>query len=74
MFQYEPFHWTEYGNNGTHIYTGLCFEILLTLAEFLNFRFSVRAPPDGEWGVQGQDGNWSGMIGMVQNQVTFYLT
>jgi hypothetical protein len=29
-------------------------------------RYVVQPPADGKWGVKDKDGNWNGMVGMVQ--------
>ncbi|XP_022662330.1 glutamate receptor 2-like [Varroa destructor] len=40
-----------------------------TLAETLNYKYSMEAPEDGEWGVKIHD-NWTGQIGMLYNNRT----
>lgn len=40
-----------------------------TLAETLNYKYSMEAPEDGEWGVKIHD-NWTGQIGMLYNNVS----
>ena len=39
LFQYEPFQKYIYSENGTIAYSGLCFEIVNALAEFLEFTY-----------------------------------
>ncbi|CAL4102797.1 unnamed protein product, partial [Meganyctiphanes norvegica] len=48
-------------------YQGLKFEVLNELAAKLNFTYVVRPPPDGKWGARDENGNWNGMIKMVQD-------
>lgn len=39
------------------------------LADALNFQYILEAPEDGQWGVHiGK--NWTGMVGMVFNNVS----
>ena len=49
-------------------------EILDYLQVSLNFTTSLARPPDGGWGARDDQGNWSGMVGMVKrNEVDFAL-
>lgn len=51
--------------NGTVSYccTGMCVEILLTLAERLNFEFVLYEVPDGQWGIRDPvTKEWNGLI------------
>ena len=52
--------------NGSVKWSGLTFEILDELARDLNFSYVVIEPPDGQWGIEKYDGNWTGMIRQVQ--------
>ncbi|XP_045171588.2 glutamate receptor ionotropic, NMDA 2B-like [Mercenaria mercenaria] len=51
--------------NGTVSYccTGMCVEILETLAEQLNFEYTLYEVPDGEWGIKDPvTKEWNGLI------------
>ncbi|XP_069953215.1 ionotropic receptor 93a-like isoform X3 [Cherax quadricarinatus] len=48
-------------------YEGLIFEVLNQLAVKLNFSYVVLVPPDKQWGVMGNTGNWNGMIKMIMD-------
>ena len=52
--------------DGSIKWSGLTFEILDELARDLNFSYVVTEPPDGQWGIEEYDGNWTGMIRQVQ--------
>ncbi|KAK7084679.1 hypothetical protein SK128_009074 [Halocaridina rubra] len=59
-------------------YSGLMFAVLDELAAKLNFSYVVRTPPDGQWGIDTGNGNWNGMIRMVQDSevsgiLAFYI-
>ncbi|XP_069995906.1 probable glutamate receptor [Penaeus vannamei] len=42
--------------------------ILRVFAEKMNFDYELVQPPDHVWGVPLPDGNWTGMLGMLQRQ------
>ena len=42
---------------------GMFGEIFMTLAELLNFTYTCRFPPDGQYGAIRPDGTWNGMVG-----------
>ena len=52
--------------DGSIKWSGLTFDILDELARDLNFSYVVTEPPDGQWGIEEYDGNWTGMIRQVQ--------
>ena len=54
--------------DGSFKWSGLTFEILDELARDLNFSYVVSEPPDGQWGIEEKDGNWTGMIRQVQKE------
>ncbi|XP_035206048.1 probable glutamate receptor [Stegodyphus dumicola] len=47
-------------------YSGFEAKFLKTLSEVLGFGYEVILPPDGEWGRLKEDGNWTGLVGLVQ--------
>ncbi|KAL8573220.1 hypothetical protein ACOMHN_036205 [Nucella lapillus] len=51
--------------NGTVVYGGFCFDIVNAMAKYLNFSYEVIEPPDARFGYEDEDGNWSGMVGML---------
>ncbi|XP_067671608.1 probable glutamate receptor [Haliotis asinina] len=53
-------------HNGSIDITGICRDVLDVLAEQMNFRFRFEQPPDRSWGVLQADGNWTGVVGMLQ--------
>ena len=60
--------------SGQQTFSGIMPKILEYLQVSLNFTTSLVRPPDGAWGAVDEDGNWSGMIGMVKrNEVDFAL-
>ena len=55
-------------------YSGVMPKILDYLQTSLNFTTSLARPEDGAWGAVDDQGNWSGMVGMVKrNEVDFAL-
>ena len=36
---------------------------LETLAEYLNFKINIIEPPDGQWGMEMPNGEWTGLVG-----------
>ncbi|KAG8199707.1 hypothetical protein JTE90_022156 [Oedothorax gibbosus] len=40
------------------------------LSKGLKFKYQLFVPPDRQWGRLSESGNWTGMIGMVQHNVT----
>ncbi|XP_035226349.1 glutamate receptor ionotropic, kainate 1-like [Stegodyphus dumicola] len=53
-------------NDGTA--AGIEGRFLKVLSEFLKFRYEMIMPPDGEWGELKENGNWTGIVGMIQRQ------
>ncbi|XP_063882975.1 glutamate receptor ionotropic, delta-1-like [Scylla paramamosain] len=52
------------------VYSGYLVEIILTIAATLNFKIQLSTLPPGkdEFGVEMDDGNYSGLIGAIQSQ------
>ncbi|XP_061189524.1 probable glutamate receptor [Saccostrea echinata] len=47
---------------------GVCGDIIRILCNKLNFTYRVIPPEDGQWGILMEDGNWTGMIGMLHRR------
>ena len=47
---------------------GLFLEPMNILATILNFSADLRTPRNGKWGVQTNNGTWTGIIGMLDKQ------
>ena len=61
-------------SGGVVSYSGVMPKILDYLQTSLNFTTSLARPEDGAWGAVDDQGNWSGMVGMVKrNEVDFAL-
>ncbi|XP_060078728.1 glutamate receptor ionotropic, kainate 2-like, partial [Ylistrum balloti] len=54
--------------NGNNSYEGLCFDIFNEIATRFNFTYDVMEPPDGDWGLELDNGSWSGVVGMLQRK------
>ena len=52
--------------NGSVVYGGLCPEMLQSISATMNFTYTLVEPEDGQWGVELEDGNWTGLVGMLQ--------
>ena len=50
------------------LFEGMFAEIFDSLRELMNFTYSLKEPPDGEWGAQRADLSWTGMIGMLETK------
>ncbi|CAF3689070.1 unnamed protein product [Rotaria sp. Silwood1] len=51
------------GTNSTQKFVGFCIDILLDLAERLNFTFEIEIVSDKTFGKKNDKGEWSGIIG-----------
>ena len=49
-------------------FEGMFADIFTSLQELMNFTYTLKEPPDGEWGAQRADGSWTGMIGMLETK------
>ncbi|XP_076068506.1 glutamate receptor ionotropic, kainate glr-3-like [Oratosquilla oratoria] len=63
---WEPFMRIAPGEDGVTHYSGVMWDILVILAAKMNLRFEILQPPDGLWGVEGENGSWNGMLGMLE--------
>ena len=50
------------------LFEGMFADIFTSLQELMNFTYTLKEPPDGEWGAQRADGSWTGMIGMLETK------
>ena len=51
-----------------------CISIDLRTFEIaLHFRYEVTTPPDGQWGVELENGSFTGMIGQISREVCMYF-
>ncbi|XP_061136690.1 glutamate receptor ionotropic, kainate 4 [Syngnathus typhle] len=48
---------------GNERYEGFCVDMLKELAALLKFKYRIRLVGDGQYGVPGANGTWSGMVG-----------
>ena len=60
-------------NSSKYKYSGYTIDVLVRISEMLNFTFEIDEPEDGQYGIQLENGNWSGMIGELQRGVCFTL-
>ncbi|XP_055932763.1 glutamate receptor ionotropic, delta-1-like [Argiope bruennichi] len=54
--------------NGIIKLGGIEARFLNLLSKILRFEYRLKSPPDGESGVMDDNGNWSGLIGMLQRK------
>ncbi|KAG7156340.1 Glutamate receptor-like 14 [Homarus americanus] len=66
--EWVPWTRVEMLDNDTVTIHGPMDNLLRILANKLNFEYELVQPPDRMWGVAGPDGNWTGMLGMLQRQ------
>ncbi|CAF1177003.1 unnamed protein product [Adineta steineri] len=55
--------WNQNGTNSTQAFEGFCIDILLDLAERLNFTFEIEIVKDATFGKKNEQGEWNGIIG-----------
>ncbi|XP_063869966.1 glutamate [NMDA] receptor subunit 1-like isoform X2 [Scylla paramamosain] len=65
--------WFNSTSEGTDLYccTGYCIDLLITLANKINFTFELALSPDGEFGslqMKESKKEWTGLIGQLVNQ------
>ncbi|XP_040042865.1 glutamate receptor ionotropic, kainate 4 isoform X1 [Gasterosteus aculeatus] len=48
---------------GNDRYEGFCVDLLKELADTLKFKYRIRLVGDGQYGVAGANGTWTGMVG-----------
>jgi hypothetical protein len=67
----------ENSSNSTEKFVGFCIDILLDLADRLNFTFEIEIVKDKTFGKKNDKGEWNGIIGelvsRVCNQIFFFL-
>nr|XP_054922066.1 glutamate receptor ionotropic, delta-2-like [Dermacentor andersoni] len=64
-FNYPPYHViTEQGLNVP--VKGICGEILAAITRSLKRNYTITFPLDSFWGLLKPDGNWTGVLGMLQ--------
>ncbi|OWF39812.1 Glutamate receptor ionotropic, kainate 3 [Mizuhopecten yessoensis] len=68
-FKVATLQWSPFViKNGNNSYEGLCFDIFNEIATRFNFTYDVMEPPDGDWGLELDNGSWSGVVGMLQRK------
>lgn len=55
--------------NSTKQLTGFCIDILIDLAERLNFTYEIELVKDKIFGKKNENGEWNGIIGELVNRV-----
>ena len=65
-----PMEILHYDTSGESITAGggLFLEPMNILATILNFSADLRTPRNGKWGVQTNNGTWTGIIGMLDKR------
>lgn len=59
---------------GNERYEGFCVDMLRELADILKFKYRIRLVGDGLYGVPGNNGTWTGMVGELISRVRLHLT
>ena len=59
--------------NSTQKFVGFCIDILLDLADRLNFTFEIEIVKDKTFGKKNEKGEWNGIIGELVNRVRNHL-
>lgn len=58
--------------NGGFFYEGYCIDFLNELVRNFKFMYEFYFFFDGKYGVENEDGIWSGMMKEIVNEVRFY--
>ena len=45
-------------------------DLLNTLADTMNFSYTLTPPPDNAWGGKQPDGSWNGMMNLVEKELS----
>ena len=69
LFQSAPFVYIN-GTGDNANYNGMCMEMLQELSLLLNFTYSLKRVPDGQFGAKTKHGNWTGLVGMIERGVS----
>lgn len=72
-FDFPPYNYRVFSEDGNDMIgmNGAEYKIAEMISENMNFKIQVVPPTDGGlWGLQGPDGNFSGLMGDVQNART----
>ncbi len=56
--------------NSTQLFVGFCIDILLDLADRLNFTFEIEIVKDRTFGKKNEKGEWNGIIGELVHRVS----
>lgn len=59
--------------NGTQRFVGFCIDILVDLADRLNFTYEIELVKDKTFGKKNDKGEWNGIIGELVNRVYNHL-
>ncbi|KAL1487307.1 hypothetical protein MTO96_008090 [Rhipicephalus appendiculatus] len=63
--QYAPYHVIDSPGFNVDV-RGVCGEMLKAIASSLRTNYTIAFPPDSYWGLRKADGNWTGVLGMLQ--------
>ncbi|GFQ84685.1 putative glutamate receptor [Trichonephila clavata] len=58
----------EKNENGDIQLNGLIGQVINLVSSKLKFQYEIQKPPDNEFGVQKKDGNWTGLLGILQRK------
>ncbi|XP_075552439.1 glutamate receptor ionotropic, kainate glr-3-like isoform X3 [Dermacentor variabilis] len=64
-FSYAPYHVIDSPGFNVDV-RGVCGEMLKAIAASLRTNYTVAFPRDSYWGLRQADGNWTGVLGMLQ--------
>ena len=56
------------GNSEEYEMEGMFAEVFFALQSVLNFTYTLKKPPDGNWGALQSDGTWNGMVRLLQDK------
>ena len=59
--------------DGSTSYTGYCIDLLNELKRNLKFTYDIYSAPDGNYGIETENGTWNGMIGELLSEVSKHI-
>jgi hypothetical protein len=61
-------------SNSSQMFVGFCIDILLDLADRLNFTFEIEIVKDKTFGKKNEKGEWNGIIGELVTRVSNHFS
>ena len=72
---WNPIHFNVHDDSANHVtYSGIYYDVIREVANYLNMKFDIVVPPNGIWGSKHDNGTWNGLVGyLVEQRVDFVI-